>query len=306
VFVVAADASKDNNDNSSGGNELMINRTCRALAALIAVAAFVFVLSADVSHAQQSESTWDQIKRTGKLREGVIDYPPYWYRDKKTGKWVGAMVEMAQDIAKTLHVELENVDVGGWGNMVLALNSNKIDMQIGLFATPQRAMAIDFAGPAYALGETTINSKKFTGGSEWADYNKPDIKLAVITGSADEQIAIARAPKAQRVRLQGLSDVVLAVTSGRADALVTTVMTTVVEKERNPNLGELKFPEPHVAMPGYIGLRMEQNSRFRKFLQRWCEWNVNLGYNEERFRRHLASVGVKEIPKSVTFSSFTR
>src|SRR6202022_4249870 len=34
-----------------------------------------------------AESTWDQIKRTGKLRYGAVDYPPNWYRDKTSGKW---------------------------------------------------------------------------------------------------------------------------------------------------------------------------------------------------------------------------
>ena len=284
----------------------MTTRFCRAVAALLTAAALTVFVGTGPSAAQQSESAWDQIKRSGKLRAGVVDYPPYWYREKGTGKWVGAMVEMAEDIAKTMQVELENVDVGGWGQTVLALNSNKIDIHIGLVATPQRSMAIDFAGPAYALGETTINSQKFSGGDNWADYNKPEVRLAVITGSADEQIAILRAPKAQRVRLQGLADVILAVTSGRADALVTTVMTTMIEKVRNPNLGELKFPTPHVSMPAYIGVRMESDTRFQKFLQRWCEWNVNLGYNEDRFRRHLAAAGVNEIPETVNFSSFSR
>ena len=36
-----------------------------------------------------AESTWDQIKRTGQLRYGAIDYPPNWYRDKTTGSHQG-------------------------------------------------------------------------------------------------------------------------------------------------------------------------------------------------------------------------
>src|SRR4051812_2454630 len=104
-----------------------MKRLYHAAVALAVAAGVVMLCAAAPAFAQQSESTWDQIKRTGKLRAGVIDYPPYWYREKGTGKWVGAMVEMAEDIAKTMRVELENVEVGGWGNTVLALNSNKID-----------------------------------------------------------------------------------------------------------------------------------------------------------------------------------
>ena len=46
-----------------------------------------------------AESTWDQIKRTGKLRYGAIDYPPNWYRDKTSGKWTGFLVEMVEDLS---------------------------------------------------------------------------------------------------------------------------------------------------------------------------------------------------------------
>ena len=50
--------------------------TVLSVVAAFAVAALPGVASA--------ESTWDRIKRTGELRHGVIDNPPYWYRDKKT------------------------------------------------------------------------------------------------------------------------------------------------------------------------------------------------------------------------------
>ena len=276
----------------------MTFRFSHAVATVFVSAALALGLT---SPSAAQESTWDQVKKSGKLRAGVVDYPPYWYREKGTDKWVGAMVEMAEDIAKTMGVELVNVDTGGWGQTVLHLNSNKTDLQIGLVATPQRAMAIDFAGPVYWLGWTTINSKAFNA-TNWGDYNKPNVRIAVMAGSADEQVTKQVAPKAQHIRLKELSDIILAVTAGRADALVTTVMTTMIEKNKNPDLGILNYPQPNVAMPGYIGVRMETDQRFQKFLQKWGEWNVNMGYNEERFRRHLAAAGVTEIPESVRFS----
>ena len=52
----------------------------------------------------QAESTFDQIKRTGELRYGAIDYPPNWFRDKTTGKWQGFLVEVVEDVAKEMGV----------------------------------------------------------------------------------------------------------------------------------------------------------------------------------------------------------
>ena len=67
-----------------------------------------------------AESTWDQIKRTGKLRYGAIDYPPNWYRDKTSGKWTGFLVEMVEDIAKEMGVEAVPVETT-WATCVLDL-----------------------------------------------------------------------------------------------------------------------------------------------------------------------------------------
>src|SRR6478609_3442683 len=114
-----------------------INR--RNMAAVgIATAGLVASVAAVPARAQgKGESTWDLIKRTGKVRMGIFDYPPYFLRDKASGEWVGAMVEMAKDIAKELDDKLGMVEVGGFGEAVRSLQSNKVDMNFGLQATPK-------------------------------------------------------------------------------------------------------------------------------------------------------------------------
>src|SRR5258708_20725349 len=92
------------------------------------VAAATAVVAASVPARAQSktESTWELIKRTGKVRMGIFDYPPYFLRDKASGEWAGAMVEMAKDIAKELDVKLETVEVGGFGEAVLSLQAGQV------------------------------------------------------------------------------------------------------------------------------------------------------------------------------------
>src|SRR5919109_4886300 len=193
---------------------------------------------------------------------GVFDYPPYFLRDKSSGEWVGAMVEMGKDIAKELDVKLEMVETGGFGEAVLTLQSGKVDMNFGLQATPKRATAIDFAGPIYWIEWVTVNNPKFHG-KVWADYNKPEVKVAVMQGTSDELLLRKMAPKATRVEFKLIADVALAVSSGRADAFTTTVLASMVMKQKNPGLGEFMNPKPRVALPGYIGLRLEDDSRFQ-------------------------------------------
>lgn len=271
-------------------------------AAGITAAALVGIAAAVPARAQpKTDSTWDLIKKNGKVRMGVFEYPPYFLRDKASGEWVGAMVEMGKDIAKELKVTFEPVEVGGFAEAVLSLQAGKVDMNFGLQATPLRATAIDFAGPIYWIEWVTVNNPKFHG-KVWADYNKPEVKVAVMTGTSDSLLLSKMAPKATKIEMQDISQVALAVSSGRADAFTTTVLASMVMKTKNPGLGDFVNPTPRVALPGYIGLRLEDDQRWSKFLNRWAEWNILLGHNETRMRASLKTMGIEEIPSTVSFS----
>ena len=279
---------------------MSINRRNLA-AAGVAAATLAAVGAALPARAQtKTESTWDLIKRTGKVRMGVFEYPPYFVRDKASGEWGGAMVEMGKDIAKELKVTYEPVEVGGFAEAVLSLQAGKVDMNFGLQATPLRATAIDFAGPIYWIEWVTVNNPKFKA-QTWADYNKKDVKVAVMTGTSDSLLLSKMAPLATKIEMQDIAQVALAVSSGRADAFTTTVLASMVMKSKNPGLGDFVNPKPRVALPGYIGMRMEDDARWSKFLNRWAEWNILLGHNEARMKDALKKDGL-EVPSTVSFS----
>ena len=269
------------------------------LSLLSLVAALAAVMLLATAPAAFAETTWEQIKRSGKLRYGAIDYPPNWFRDKTSGKWTGFLVEVVEDIAKEMGVEAVPVDTT-WATCVLDLQANKIDIQLGLQATPKRALAIDFAGPVYNLYWYAVNHQGFKA-KDWADYNKPEVKVAAMLGSADVTILQKVAPKATRVELQDVASVALAVTSGRADAMVTAVFGALVAKSKNPDLGDFVLPNPTVYLPSYAGIRREENDSFRRFLQYWAEWNELLGYTDARIRKYLTEAGATTIPENVRF-----
>lgn len=279
-----------------------IRRRDVASAAIFAAATTAVVGATLPARAQpkMGDSTWELIKKNGAVRMGVFEYPPYFVRNKQSGEWEGAMVDMGRDIANELKVKYQPVEVGGFAEAVLSLQAGKVDMNFGLQATPIRATAIDFAGPIYWIEWVTVNSKNFKG-RDWADYNNEKVKVAVMTGTSDELLLRKMAPKATRVEFKLIADVALAVSSGRADAFTTTVLASMVMKQKNPELGDFMNPKPRVALPGYIGLRSEDDQRWQKFLNRWAEWNILLGHNERRMREALAKDGL-EVPSTVSFS----
>jgi polar amino acid transport system substrate-binding protein len=280
---------------------MAIRRRDIASATIVAAATTAVVAASLPARAQpKNESTWDLIKRTGQVRMGVFEYSPYFMRDKSNNEWVGAMVEMGKDIANELKVKFVPVEVGGFGEAVLSLQAGKVDMNFALQATPLRSTAIDFAGPIYWIEWVTVNHPNFKG-RDWADYNKEGVKVAVMTGTSDELLLRKMAPKATRVEFKSAAEIALAVSSGRADAFTTTVLNSMVAKSKNPGLGDFVNPKPRVALPGYIGLRLEDDARWQKFLNRWAEWNILLGHNERRMKESLAKEGL-EIPSTVSFS----
>ena len=250
----------------------------------------------------QAESTWERIKSSGEVKFAVFNYPPYFVKDKDTNEWGGALIEMAKDVAKELKVELNMVEVGGWSELVLAISSGKVDFAAGMQATPVRATAIDFAGPIYWIEWVTVNNKDF-GGKNWADYNNPDVKVAVMTGTSDQLLLEKWAPKATQVQFKEFSQIILAVKSGRADAFTTTVLSSMIAKEKNPELGTFNNPKPRAALPGYFGIRSEMDPTFKKFLNWWAEWNNLLGHNERRMKEAMLKYsGITAIPDTVSFS----
>lgn len=265
-------------------------------------AALIALGSANGAAAQQDESTWERIQRTNEIRFAVFNYPPYFVKDLSSGEWNGSLVEMARDAAGELNVELVPTEVGGWGELVLALTTNKIDLAAGMQATPVRATAIDFAGPIYWIEWVTVNNPGFAGGENWSDYNNPDVKMAVMTGTSDQLLLSQNAPKATQLQFKELSQIILAVSSNRADAFTTTVLSSMIAKEKNPALGTIKSPKPRTALPGYFGIRSEADPRFKNYLNWWAEWNNKLGHNERRMKEAmLAYSGITSIPETISF-----
>src|SRR5258707_1537589 len=135
----------------------------RDIAAVGAAVATLAAVSAVPARAQpKNESTWDLIKRTGKVRMGVFEYPPYFLRDKASGEWVGAMVEMGKDIAKELKSTYEPVEVGGFAEAVLSLQAGKGDNKFGPPGAPPRRPPHHFPRAAHWVGWGRGNNPKFS------------------------------------------------------------------------------------------------------------------------------------------------
>jgi polar amino acid transport system substrate-binding protein len=256
-------------------------------------AALTSALSSPASAQAASDNTLDRVRADKVLRIAVLPGElPYFSKDLASGTWSGMCLEMANDIAKLLDVKLEYTE-STYGNSILDLQSNKIDLGFALNPTPQRALVVDFCGAVFHHPFGAM-LKKGMEAKTWADINKSDVRIAVDVGSANEAVARRFAPNAAIKSLKSRDEVMLEMSSGRVDCVVNALVLGLTAIAKNPNLGTYKILQtPSVAIPSSMAVRRESDKRWRDFLSVWVDYNRGIGQMREWFVKGLALSGVK-------------
>jgi len=277
----------------------MLNR--RALAATAAIPAAFLIKSARAD--TPTESTFERVTRTRQLRIAAVPgNPPYFVKNAVSGEWSGASIAMARGIADIWQAEIVPLETT-WGNSILDLQSNKVDIAFALNPTPQRALSIGFTRP-YINAPYGALTKAGLAPKTWGELNNPDLRIAFDIGSLHETCARRFTPKAQLTGLKTVDDCILALQSGRVDAqiLATSIGLGVVGK--NPALGPYHMlTGPLVALPSCYGIQREPDIRFVDVVNAWVDFNRGIGLIRQQMIDGLALNGVKpeQIPAEITF-----
>ena len=255
------------------------------------------------AQADTAETTWARINRTKVLRIGAVaGAAPYYHKDLASGEWQGFMIDFAKRLAASLSVKLD-INETTWGNAVLDLQANKLDVFFGLNPTPQRALVIDFSDPLFNNAFVLLARKDFNP-KTWAELDDPNVKIAVDIGSSHDQMITKTCPKAQIIRLEKSADASLAVQSGRADAqvLVTVLALTVVSK--NPAIGHVVLPTPVQATTTNLGFRKETDRAWVEYVNKWIAQTRAGGKDKDVVLSNLQKLsGVRpdQVPAGTSF-----
>jgi polar amino acid transport system substrate-binding protein len=269
----------------------------------VALAGAAIAATASARADTQPTSTLDRIKKSGVLRVAVIiGQEPYFHKDLATGQWSGACIDMANDIAGKLGAKVETLE-STWGNQILDLQGDKVDLAFAVNPTPERALVIDFSTPILVHSFTVITKKGFAKPQSWTELNKPEVKIAVDIGSTHELIARRYCPKATILGFRNRDEAILAVATGRADCNVSLAVLAVSTLKKNPTLGELAIPRPLLTLPTNLGIRAEADRRYKDFLGAWADYNRSLGQTREWMLKGFEAVGLsaEDIPGEVQF-----
>jgi len=161
------------------------------------------------------------VKQSGVLRLGVTTDLPYAYQDTQSKQWRGVFIDIMKDWTdNVLHVKLETVATT-FQNMVAGLQAHQYDIGIGLNPTPTRATVILFSTnvqpsmDAFVLNTTVVSAKTY------ADLNTSKGRVCVAQGTTADFALTSFHSAMQVTRLPDANSCVLALTTGRVDAMLT-------------------------------------------------------------------------------------
>ncbi|MBV7392936.1 transporter substrate-binding domain-containing protein [Mameliella sediminis] len=137
---------------------------------LTATTAIALTLSSVApAFAKCSNDTWNKVMERGTLVVGVkADYKPWGFRDTD-GNIVGMEIDMAQDVADKMGVNLELVAVQS-SNRMQFLEQGKIDLMIATMSDRQdRRDLVGIVGPNYYTSGTNMLAPKALGLTDWEE-----------------------------------------------------------------------------------------------------------------------------------------
>jgi ABC-type amino acid transport substrate-binding protein len=212
--------------------------------------------------AEEMESpTIKAIKERGTLRLGAAIALPAVYKDPSDGKLKGVGVDMANEAAKRLGVDVEYIE-SSWDAIIAGLQANKYDAVVaGLYATEERKKVVDFViwyeeGNCFLVrNDSPIHTLE--------DLNSSDVTIATITGSGSEQMVQANLPNAKirsvPTATGGGGAPPEEVLSGRADASQFDGVLALAWDQRFPELRVAPdncFEDP--TMPTPVGIAINK------------------------------------------------
>ncbi|KQY08753.1 ABC transporter substrate-binding protein [Rhizobium sp. Root73] len=236
--------------------------------------------------------TIEDIRGRGVLRiPAILNEVPYFSKDPRTGEWQGFAIDMANDIAKTLDVKLEVVE-SSWSNAILDVQSGKVDMAFAVTATPVRAMSVSFSDPTYYNSFVLISAKDELKNKTWTELNDPQYTFAVDLGSAQDLITQQYLPKANVLRFKTRDEAIVAVSTGKADGLVNTMLNGLVISKKAATVGAVMVPTPILSTPSVIALNYGGDETFKSFVSAWAEYNRRIGNNQTWILKSLEPFGI--------------
>lgn len=178
------------------------------LTKFIAVAAIALAPFIGLSTAQGADTVLRAATDTG--------FPPFEFRDDKTGEYVGFDMDMLREISERAGFEYE-LNAMAFPGIIPGIQAHQIDIAVAAIdITEKRKEIVDFSIPYYHHGMRIMVLKDNDSIQELEDLNGKKVSTKI--GSSDYDYLVENLPEAEIVPFPETADMYLAVISGEVDA----------------------------------------------------------------------------------------
>lgn len=225
----------------------------------------------------------DKFAPTGTLRASInLGNPILANRDPKSGRPYGVSVDLAQELAKRLGVNIELVVFDSARESVDAVKAEQAD--IGFFAIdPLRGEGIGFTGP-YVIIEGAYLVREDSPVRSNEDVDRPGNRVVVGGGSAYDLYLTREIKQAHIVRAPTSPAVVDTFLAENAEVAAGVRQQLQADAQRIPGLRllDVSFMEIRQAM----GLPKSRGGEALTFLAAFVDQMIASGFVADALRRH--------------------
>ncbi|MCK1413269.1 transporter substrate-binding domain-containing protein [Bradyrhizobium sp. CW4] len=186
----------------------------------------VFLLLASIGYplqiqAQTEDALLLSMRQAGEARPAIASAAP-WASASPSGEPQGYLIDVTNLALKRLSAPKISAALTTWDAMIPGLQARCFDLVLaGLLITGERCKVVAFSAPITAQQDALHvlpgNPKNLSGYARIAQ--SPDLKLAVLTGSAQEACALKQGVSSDRlVRVPDIQAGTATVIAGRANA----------------------------------------------------------------------------------------
>ena len=166
----------------------------------------------------------------------------------KDGEIVGYEIDLLYRFCKAKGYALEITDMN-FDVITASVSSGKFDIGCsGMSVSEEKKDVVYFSEPTYSGGvvlavraedtDISTTSKTMADGvidGDWREYNTPDKKLGIITGSSYENATLNYFPESEYLYFSGFADMNMALLTGTIDACVSDEPTAMENHRNNPD-----------------------------------------------------------------------
>ncbi len=194
------------------------------LRSLFVLGLSLFLLAGTSLHAAEPESAYDRVMRTNTLRCAYVTTAPYAYKDLQTGEMAGLSIEIANEVAKALHLTLEWAAEVGFADFAEGFRTGRYDAFCGaLTITPPRARVAAFTSPLFYVPYRVYGRKDEQRFHALSDINQPSVTVATVDGEAFQFVTRLYLPHAHEYNLPNMTppgQLFVDVADKKADAII--------------------------------------------------------------------------------------